>query len=106
MIAAAGRVSDPTNLGEYVIYPNQHRVFLKGMKMLISGNVPLATNTPGDGYRSRTNGGSYCTHSQAKVFIEGEAMAHNNTKLDSDPGHYINKPGYPRDEQCYVAYKD
>lgn len=74
--------------------------------MLVSGLNPLATSTPGEGHRSYTNNSAICTHSYAKVFIAGDAMAHDNTKLDSDPGHYIDKPGYPRDEQCYVAYQD
>jgi len=92
MILPVGIVGDKTSYNEYVIHPNQNRCFVKGVKVLISGSVPLATNTPGDGYKSRTNAGSYCTVSYARVFVEGEAMAHGYTLLDDDPAHFINKP--------------
>lgn len=105
-IVKCARLGDITNLGETLIHPQQHTVFLKGIKMCVSGLKPLATNTPGEGYQSVTNGSSYCTNSQARVFIKGDAMVHHRTFLDSDVGHYVNKPGTTGDDQCYVAYPD
>lgn len=100
-------VGSQTNRPETIVASEQNPPYYtlsKGRSICISGTTPLSSANPGQNRKSRTDANNKCDVSLCRVFIRGDAVAHELTVMDDAPDHKMDTGDDEVDPIGFVTY--